>query len=210
MVKIEEVKLKLNSNDLSSLNLESEKIDAELNDFAADFEAAQNVEEKNNKKAAIKKPKHKLFFKILMFQFVVSSFVFLILFSLKKIYPAKFKTISAQLSLAINEGPKFYEGLGSKINELNRNFSLQTISNKNKVQTPVKNTNMVKNNNINFNIKNDDYYGVPVKNESLKINEVSKKSVDSVDSLKFAIDDFESNSHDGHDDDVFFLNLFHQ
>lgn len=126
MIKIEEVKLKSESVNLDLINSQSELINVDkVNDQV-------NSQELNSKFITRKSCGWGLLLKVLFFQFVVCCFVFLVLFSFKKIYPDKFKTISAQLSLAMNSGSKFCDGLDLNFNELGKSFNLQNQTSQNK------------------------------------------------------------------------------
>ncbi len=79
----------------------------------------------NDSKTGLKKNKIRknevLFVKVLFFQLIVSGFVLLTLFVLKNILPNQFRMVSSQLRVAIDEGPKFYDGFDSTLREV-RNF----------------------------------------------------------------------------------------
>lgn len=176
--KMEEVKL--NNVDLNSLNSQNEQIKLDSKNSVKLKNNDKNLHGKNDKK--------NLFIKILFFQFLVSGFVFLILFSLKKVYPDKFKTISAQLNLAINEGPKFYDGLGSKIDEINKSLNFK--------QQNGKQLNFNKNNSGNFK------HSLALGNEEAIPVSLNKSDVNYE---KINIDDLENSSCD--DGDVFFFDF---
>ena len=76
---------------------------------------SNSTNELNNIKSI--KKENKLFVKVLIFQFIVSGFVFFILFLLKITMPFKFNAISMQLKKVFNNGPKFYDSVNSVIDK---------------------------------------------------------------------------------------------
>lgn len=205
MVKIEEVKLnkivdgngELKGSDLNSLKFQSEQINT------VKLDDSSKVTGSNSKFFAKKNNRQGLFFKVLFFQFVVSSFVFLVLFSLKKVYPDKFKAVSAQLNLAIDDGPKFYEGLDLKINEFNKNFNLQKQNVKQNSNDAKQKNNSEENKLFNRNVSAIE---LPMKKEEMELQSESLNGNGlklENNSEKIMIDDLESISRD--DGDVFFF-----